>query len=459
MSYFVHKKVPVRSSFSSSMHGTICVPGDKSMSHRALILGGIASGETRISGLLESYDTANTIQAMNSLGAYFIKTGMEWVVKGVGNGCLLSPENHLDFGNSGTGCRLVMGAAGIYDFQIVFRGDPSLSKRSMEHILNPLRRMGVQIKSTDNHCPPIVLFGPKTSNPITYRVPIASAQVKSAILLAGLNTPGITTVIEPVKTRDHTEIMLKEFGANVLIEPNSRGESSIHIEGRKNLTGCRLVIPGDLSSAAFPLAAALLVPGSDIKIVNVSINPSRMGLIDTLQEMGADISFLNSRVEIGEDVADIRVRSSNLKGVLVPEERVPLMIDEYPILSIIAAFAEGQTIMKGLRELRFKESDRLSAIVEGLKINNVEYEAGHDYLVVTGSPNGKGLGSSEGHMVPSRLDHRIAMSFLVMGLASEYPVTVDDCGMIPTSFPNFMDLMQCLGARISLGWKDVGANG
>ncbi|MBY7649016.1 MAG: 3-phosphoshikimate 1-carboxyvinyltransferase [Candidatus Liberibacter europaeus] len=441
----LYKKNPGIASFSDSIKGVIYIPGDKSISHRAIVLGGLASGETRIIGLLESDDIANTIKSMSCFGANFTKNGQEWIVKGVGNGCLLSPERPLYFGNSGTGCRLIMGLAAVYDFPMIFQGDESLSQRPMDRVLDPLRMMGVQVKSVKENFLPLYLNGPRTSNPITYEMPIASAQVKSAILLAGLNTPGITTVIEPVKTRDHTERMLKMFGVDLSLQPNE-----IHLKGRGNVSGCTIKIPGDFSSAAFPLAAAILVPGSDLKILNVSVNSSRIGLIDTLREMGADISFFNRRVESCEDIADIRVRYSSLKGVVVPEDRVPFMIDEYPILAVIAAFAEGKTIMKGLRELIFKESNRLSAIFEGLKINNVECEKGEDYLVVIGVPSGKGLGSCVGHMVKSRFDHRIAMSFLVMGLASEYPVVVDDCTMISTSFPNFIDLMQCLGAKIEL---------
>ncbi|MBA5723768.1 3-phosphoshikimate 1-carboxyvinyltransferase [Candidatus Liberibacter sp.] len=447
-------KCPVRALRSSDIQGAICVPGDKSISHRAVILGGIASGETRIRGLLESDDIVNTIHSMNSLGAKIEKKGREWIVKGVGNGCFLAPKAPLYFGNSGTGCRLVMGIVGVYDFQTLFKGDSSLSRRPMERILNPLSKMGVQVKSFGKEgCLPITLRGPGTSNPISYKIPMSSSQVKSAILLAGLNTPGITTVIEPLKTRDHTERMLERFGVNLSIKPDTIAGYSVRLQGRGKLSGCNLNISGDPSSAAFPIAAALLVPGSDVTILNVLVNPSRIGLIDTLQEMGADIVFLNPRIEGGEDVADIRVRFSELKGIVVPEERMPYMVDEYPILSVIASFAEGKTVMKGLQELRFKESDRLSAIAEGLRVNNVEHEEGCSHLMVVGVPGGKGLGSSLGNMVRSRFDHRIAMSFLIMGLASEYPVAVDDGNMISTSFPNFIELMQGLGAKIELGRK------
>ncbi|AHA27468.1 3-phosphoshikimate 1-carboxyvinyltransferase [Candidatus Liberibacter americanus] len=444
------KKKPVESYFSRDIQGSVSVPGDKSISHRAVILGGIASKETRITGLLESDDIFNAIKSMSYLGASFEKIGLEWIVRGVGNGCLLAPEKPLYFGNSGTGCNLIMGIAGVYDFRAVFQGDESLSKRPMRRVLDPLCMMGVQVEPVDSNYLPLALHGPKNPNPIFYNMPIASSQVKSAILLASLNTPGITSIVEDVKTRDHTERMLREFGVDLLIQYSASGKRSIHLEGRCNISGCNLNVPGDFSSAAFLLAAALLIPGSNLQILNVGINPSRIGLIDTLQEMGADISILNPRVDSSEDISDIQVRFSKLRGIFIPENRVPFMIDEYPILAVIAAFAKGKTTMKGLRELRFKESDRLSAIVEGLKINNVDCEAGEDYLVIRGSPGGRGIGSRIGHMVKTRFDHRIAMSFIVMGLASEYPVIVDDYSMISTSFPNFIELMQGLGARIKI---------
>jgi len=298
---------------------------------------------------------------------------------------------------------------------------------------------------------PITLHGPKHAAPITYRVPMASAQVKSAVLLAGLNTPGITTVIEPVMTRDHTEKMLKGFGANLTVETDERGVRHIFIEGQGKLTGQTIAVPGDPSSAGFPLVAALIVPGSDITIENVLMNPTRTGLLLTLQEMGGRIDILNPRNAGGEDVADLRVRYSELKGVVVPPERAPSMIDEYPVLAVAASFAEGETLMQGLEELRVKESDRLSAVANGLKINGVDCAEGEASLAVRGKPGGKGLGGHpNGHdtTVKTHLDHRIAMSFLVMGLATEKLVTIDDANMIATSFPEFMGLMKGLGAEI-----------
>ncbi|MCI0998707.1 MULTISPECIES: 3-phosphoshikimate 1-carboxyvinyltransferase [Ochrobactrum] len=430
---------------SEALAGEIRIPGDKSISHRSFMFGGLASGETRITGLLEGEDVINTGRAMQAMGAKIEKDGDTWIIHGVGNGCLLEPEAPLDFGNAGTGARLTMGLVGTYDMTTAFIGDASLSRRPMGRVLDPLRQMGVQVKSTDGDRMPLTLVGPSVANPITYRVPMASAQVKSAVLLAGLNTPGVTTVIEPVMTRDHTEKMLQGFGADLTVETDKDGVRHIRITGQGKLIGQTIDVPGDPSSTAFPLVAALLVEGSDITIRNVLMNPTRTGLILTLQEMGADIEVLNERLAGGEDVADLRVKSSKLKGVTVPPERAPSMIDEYPVLAIAATFAEGETIMDGLDELRVKESDRLAAVARGLEVNGVDCTEGEMSLTVRGRPDGKGIG---GGVVATHLDHRIAMSFLVMGLASEKPVTVDDSTMIATSFPEFMDLMTGMGAKI-----------
>jgi 3-phosphoshikimate 1-carboxyvinyltransferase len=439
---------PATARKSENLKGVVRIPGDKSISHRSFMFGGLASGETRISGLLEGEDVINTGKAMAAMGARIRKDGDIWVINGTGNGALLAPEGALDFGNAGTGCRLTMGLVGVYDFSSTFIGDPSLSSRPMGRVLNPLREMGVQVTSAPGDRLPVTLHGPKTPTPISYRVPMASAQVKSAVLLAGLNTPGITTVIEPIMTRDHTEKMLAGFGAHISVETASDGARTIRLEGRGRLTGQTIDVPGDPSSTAFPLVAALVVPGSDVMIMNVLMNPTRTGLILTLQEMGADIEVLNPRLAGGEDVADIRVRSSDLKGVTVPADRAPSMIDEYPVLAVAASFAEGTTTMLGLEELRVKESDRLSAVAIGLKLNGVDCDEGEDSLIVRGVPGGKGLGNASGAAVITHLDHRIAMSFLVMGLASQHPVTIDDARMIATSFPEFMELMAGLGARI-----------
>jgi 3-phosphoshikimate 1-carboxyvinyltransferase len=431
---------------SHALKGAARVPGDKSISHRSFMFGGLASGETRITGLLEGEDVLRTGEAMKAMGARIEKKGAEWIINGVGNGCLLEPEAPLDFGNAGTGSRLTLGLVGTYDMETTFIGDASLSGRPMGRVLEPLRQMGVQVlKAAPGDRMPITLRGPKHAAPITYRVPMASAQVKSAVLLAGLNTPGVTTVVEPVMTRDHTEKMLKGFGANLTVETDEQGVRHIFIEGQGKLSGQTIAVPGDPSSAGFPLVAALIVPGSDIVIENVLMNPTRTGLLHTLLEMGGDIEVLNPRNAGGEDVADLRVRSSELKGVTVPAARAPSMIDEYPVLAVAAAFAEGQTLMQGLEELRVKESDRLAAVARGLEANGIDCAEGEATLAVRGRPGGKGLG---GRTVKTHLDHRIAMSFLVLGLAAEKPVTIDDANMIATSFPEFMGLMKGLGAEI-----------
>jgi len=437
---------PATARRSEALKGTARVPGDKSISHRSFMFGGLASGETRITGLLEGEDVMRTGEAMKAMGARIEKNGAEWIINGVGNGCLLQPEQPLDFGNAGTGSRLTMGLVGTYDMETTFIGDASLSGRPMGRVLEPLRQMGVQVvKAAPGDRMPITLRGPKHAAPITYRVPMASAQVKSAVLLAGLNTPGITTVVEPVMTRDHTEKMLQGFGANLTVETDEQGVRHIFIEGQGKLTGQVIAVPGDPSSAGFPLVAALIVPGSDVVIENVLMNPTRTGLLLTLQEMGGNIEVLNRRNAGGEDVADLRVRGSELKGVTVPAVRAPSMIDEYPVLAVAASFAEGETLMEGLEELRVKESDRLAAVARGLEANGVYCTEGETSLAVRGRPGGKGLG---GGTVKTHLDHRIAMSFLVLGLATEKPVTIDDQAMIATSFPEFMGLMRDLGAQI-----------
>ncbi|MEP9398579.1 3-phosphoshikimate 1-carboxyvinyltransferase [Mesorhizobium sp. KR2-14] len=439
---------PATAAKSPALSGTVRMPGDKSISHRSFMFGGLASGETRITGLLEGEDVLRTGDAMKAMGARIEKRGDEWIIQGTGNGCLLEPTAPLDFGNAGTGSRLTMGLVGTYDMETTFIGDASLSSRPMARVLDPLREMGVQVlNAAPGDRMPLTLRGPKVAAPISYRVPMASAQVKSAVLLAGLNTPGITTVIEPVMTRDHTEKMLQGFGANLEVETDKDGVRHIRIEGQGKLSGQTIAVPGDPSSAAFPLVAALTVPGSDIVIENVLMNPTRTGLITTLLEMGAEIELFNQRNAGGEDVADLRVRSSELKGVTVPADRAPSMIDEYPVLAVAAAFAEGETVMPGLEELRVKESDRLAAVARGLEANGVDCTEGEATLVVRGKPGGKGLG---GGTVKTHLDHRIAMSFLVLGLAAEKPVTVDDANMIATSFPEFMGLMTGMGAKIDI---------
>jgi len=439
---------PATARRSPPLSGIARVPGDKSISHRSFMFGGLASGETRITGLLEGEDVMRTGAAMKAMGAAIEKRGAEWVIRGTGNGALLEPEGPLDFGNAGTGSRLTMGLVAAYDMETSFIGDASLSKRPMGRVLDPLREMGVQVVSAaSGDRMPLTLRGPKSTAPITYRVPMASAQVKSAVLIAGLNTPGITTVIEPVMTRDHTEKMLKGFGATIEVETDREGVRHIRIEGQGRLNGQTIAVPGDPSSAGFPLVAALVVPGSEIIIENVLMNPTRTGLLLTLQEMGGRIDILDPRNAGGEDVADLRVRGSELKGVTVPAGRAPSMIDEYPVLAVAASFAEGETLMQGLEELRVKESDRLAAVAAGLKANGVDCTEAEASLAVRGRPGGKGLG---GGTVATHLDHRIAMAFLVLGLAAEKPVTIDDQAMIATSFPEFMGLMAGLGAEIDV---------
>ena len=437
---------------TKSLSGTAAVPGDKSISHRSVLLGGLASGTTRITGLLEGEDVLNSIKASRALGAQALKEGDQWIVQGAGNGLLLEPGAAIDFGNSGTGCRLYMGLVGSYDFPVTFEGDASLSKRPMGRIIDPLKLMGTQLVDSREGCRlPITFRGPRVAAPIEYRVPMPSAQVKSAVLLAGLNAPGITTVIEAVMTRDHSEKMLAGFGAAIEVETAADGTRTIRLQGQGRLTGCDIQVPSDPSSAAFPIVAALIVPDSDVSLPNILMNPTRTGLITTLLEMGADIEIANERESGGEMIADLRVHSSQLKGVTVPGSRSASMIDEYPVLAVAAAFAEGETVMEDVGELRVKESDRLAAVAEGLWANGVACEEGKDWLKVTGTPGGKGLGGAGSGSVPpvaTHLDHRIAMSFLVMGLAAEKPVMIDDASPIATSFPEFVPLMQGLGAAL-----------
>lgn len=439
------KKVPATALPSNNLSGQIHVPGDKSISHRSLLLGGVASGETRISGLLESEDVLNTSKAMAAMGATVSRDGEDWMVFGTGNGALLKPDDALDFGNSGTGARLAMGLVAPYDFSTKFIGDASLSSRPMGRILDPLREMGLQVQqhSTLDDQLPLTISGSRHMAPITYRVPMPSAQVKSAVLLAGLNLPGTTTVIEPVMTRDHTERMLAGFGANISIETDGDQARKISIVGQEKLEGQSITVPGDPSSASFAVVAGLIVPGSEICIENILLNPSRIGLFSSLIEMGADLKISNERESGGELIGDITVRASKLKGITVPAARAPSMIDEYPVLSIAASFAEGETRMLGLDELRVKECDRLSVTAAGLVLNGVDCEEAGNSLVVRGGNSVKGGGRVQTH-----LDHRIAMSFLVMGLASQNAISVDDVSIINTSFPEFLSLMRKLGAKI-----------
>lgn len=440
-----HVASPLRSGVGAPLRGQVTVPGDKSISHRALILGLLAIGETRIHGLLEGDDVLRTAAAVRALGGTVTRhDDGTWQVVGAGIGGLAQPDAPLDFGNAGTGSRLMMGVAGSHPITTTFDGDASLRKRPMRRILDPLRLMGAQVVAeAEGGRVPVTLRGPNETIPIVYETPAPSAQIKSAVLLAGLNSPGITTVIEREATRDHTERMLAHFGAEVGVSVEGTGRR-ITLKGQPTLRGCEVVVPADPSSAAFPLAAALIVPGSDILIRGVMTNPLRTGLITSLREMGAEIDALETRDFGGEAVADLRVRAGALTGIDVPAERAPSMIDEYPVLAVVAAFARGTTRMRGLHELRVKESDRLAAVAAGLAANGVAVAIEGDDLVVEGT-GGRVPG---GGLVATHLDHRIAMAFLVMGLASEQPVTIDDGAMIATSFPDFVALMRALGAQI-----------
>jgi 3-phosphoshikimate 1-carboxyvinyltransferase len=428
--------------------GAVTVPGDKSISHRALILGGMALGETRITGLLEAEDVLNTAEAVRAFGASVVRQGPgAWKVSGTGVGGWRRPEDVLDFGNSGTGSRLVMGAMATTPVTAVFTGDASLRKRPMGRVLEPLKLYGAEYDARPGGLMPVTLKGAVEAMPVEYLVPMASAQVKSAMLLAALNAPGRSRISQKTLTRDHTEKMLAAFGADITVEPLPDGGEVITVSGEAELKAINVAVPRDPSSAAFAIVAALLVPGSDILLHDVLLNPRRTGLFTTLQEMGADLVIVNLRESGGEQIGDIKVRASALKGVEVPPERVPDMIDEFPILAVAAAFADGNTIMRGLEELRVKESDRLAAIIAGLRANGVTVQELEDGMVV----EGLGGGVPGGGTVTTHMDHRIAMAFLVMGLAAKAPVTVDDTAMIATSFPEFENLMGGLGAVFAAG--------
>jgi len=429
-----------------ALAGRARVPGDKSISHRALILAALAVGRTRISGLLEGEDVLNTATAMQALGARVERTGDgAWQVDGVGVAGFAEPLASLDFGNSGTGCRLVMGAVAGCPIAATFDGDASLRKRPMRRVLDPLALMGAHVtNAAEGGRLPIRLAGAHDPMPILYRTPVPSAQIKSAVLLAGLAAPGTTTVIETEASRDHTELMLAHFGAAVKSEPEGAYGRRISLTGQPELAPSAVAVPGDPSSAAFPMVAALLVPGSDVFLPDVMTNPLRTGLIATLREMGAVIVEEELRHDGGEAVAGFRVRHCALRGVEVPPQRAPAMIDEYPILAVAAAFAEGTTVMRGLKELRVKESDRLAATADMLRINGIEAEISGDDLAVRGRGHAQG-----GGLVATHMDHRIAMAALVLGLAADQPVRVDDAGFIATSFPGFADLMRGLGGDLA----------
>jgi 3-phosphoshikimate 1-carboxyvinyltransferase len=439
-------KTPLTARRSGPIRGRLRIPGDKSISHRALLFGLLAVGQSEIEGLLGGEDVLATAKACGQLGAVVERRGPgAWRIAGAGLGSLLKPQDKIDFGNSGTGVRLMMGLVAGHPIETVFDGDASLRSRPMRRVLDPLAKMGTEIlEQADGGRLPIRIRGARDPMPIEYESPVPSAQVKSAVLLCGLAAPGETTVIEREATRDHTERMLTHFGAEVNVTPHGAHGRRITLKGRPELTPQKIRVPADPSSAAFPIAAALIVRDSDLVLEGLLDNPSRTGLLATLKEMGANIEELARRDESGETVVDLRVRASQLKGVEVPAERAPSMIDEYPILAVIASFAEGDTVMRGLSELRVKESDRLAAVAAGLKANGVSHEIHGDDLIVHGKGRAPGGGEVETHM-----DHRIAMSFLMMGLASDTPVRIDDSAFIATSFPDFTGLMRSLGADIA----------
>lgn len=428
------------------LKGTIRVPGDKSISHRSIMLGALAVGETRVTGLLEGEDVLATAAAMRAMGADVERIGEgEWSVHGVGVGALLQPEAPLDMGNSGTSTRLLMGLVASHAIETRFFGDASLSKRPMGRVIEPLSRMGAAFEASEGGRLPLTVRGAFPAVPITYRLPVASAQVKSAILLAGLNTPGITTVIEPVPTRDHSERMLRGFGADLEVETDSAGVRTIRIHGEAELKPQTIEVPGDPSSAAFFIVAALIVPGSELTIRNVGLNPTRAGIVEVLRQMGGDITAVNAREVGGEPVADLLVRHSALKGIEVDPAIAPSMIDEFPALFVAAALAEGTTVTTGLEELRVKESDRISAMAAALTLAGARVTETEDGLTLHGT-GGEALAGTTlaGGAVVTHLDHRIAMAMAIAGLASKAGVEVDDTRPIATSFPVFEALLDGL---------------
>ena len=433
------------SSLSNGLRGEISTPGDKSISHRCVILSSIAIGESRIEGLLGSTDVICTIEAMKSLGANISLNSNKCIINGIGIGSLIEPKKPLDFGNSGTAARLIMGLVSTHPIKSVFVGDASLSKRPMGRVIDPLTEFGTEFELTSSEFFPIVVNGAKLPIPISYETSVPSAQVKSAVLLAGLNTPGVTSVIEKQKTRDHTERLLEIYGYQIdIIEEKQK--TKISITGQESLTSVNIVVPGDPSSAAYPVVAGLICKNSNVTVKNVLMNPTRDGIYKSLEEMGAKIDFTNKKFQAGEDVYDILVESSHLKAIDVPASRAPSMIDDYPVLAVAASIAEGTSIFRGLSELKVKESNRLSGIKHFLEVNGVNVAIKNDDLIIEGNPKGiKG-----GGIINTNLDHRIAMSSLILGLISDSPVSIDDTKTIDTSFPGFINLMRALGAKIKL---------
>ena len=439
--------IPMTSHRAEPLKGVAEVPGDKSISHRSLILGAMAIGETRISGLLEGDDVLDTAKAMQAFGAEVVNHGGgKWSVFGVGVGGFAEPDQVIDCGNSGTGVRLIMGTMATSPITATFTGDASLNGRPMARITDPLALFGAKAVGRQGGRLPMTIVGAAEPTPVRYVVPVPSAQVKSAVLLAGLNAPGKTVVVEKEATRDHSERMLAGFGAEITVEDTEEGRV-ITLTGRPELKPQEIAVPRDPSSAAFPVCAALITPGSDVLVPGIGLNPTRAGLFYTLQDMGADLTFENPREEGGEPVADLRAKySPDMQGIEVPPARAASMIDEYPVLSVVASFARGKTMMAGVKELRVKESDRIDAMARGLRANGVTVAEGEDWWSVDGlGPDGvPGGGTCE-----SFLDHRIAMSFMVMGMGAQNPVTVDDGSPITTSFPIFEPLMTGLGAKFT----------
>ena len=422
--------------------GTINLPGDKSISHRAIMFGALASGTTLVKGLLEGEDVLASVNAMVQLGAKITKIDDIYHIEGVGEKGLLKSKETIDFGNAGTGVRLLMGIMSAYNFTTRFSGDASLSSRPMGRVLDPLKEIGVEIIEQQSGKLPIAIRGPKNPAAINYLVPVASAQVKSAVLLAGLRSKHKTIVIEKVKTRDHSEKMLLAFGADLEVSTEQNGFIKIEMQPKPSLKGQKINVPGDPSSAAFAIVAALIVPDSDIEIKNVLMNPTRVGLITSLKEMGADIKISNLHISAGEEIADLRVRYSKLTGIDVPAKRAPLMIDEYPILAVAAANAKGTTNMAGIGEMRIKETDRLSLMAKGLRANGINCTEGSDFLTVEGAEEIEG-----GAFIKTHLDHRIAMTFLVLGMVTKKPIKIDDASVIATSYPDFIKDFTSLGAK------------
>ncbi|MEQ8699078.1 MAG: 3-phosphoshikimate 1-carboxyvinyltransferase [Bauldia litoralis] len=446
---------PLTAAPSRALTGTVRPPGDKSISHRALMFGALAVGETRIDGLLEGADVLATAAALRQLGAEIEREPGDtaaWRVWGRGVGGLRTPDDVLDMGNSGTAARLLLGLLATQDIRAFVTGDASLRRRPMGRVIDPLTRMGAQFEAREGGRLPLMMTGCAEPIPVVYRPPVASAQVKSAILLAGLNAPGETAVIEAAPTRDHTERMMRHFGATVRIEETVEGRVAA-VRGWPELTARPVSVPADPSSAAFPIVAALIAEGSEVTATGVGLNPLRAGLFETLREMGADLAYENEREEAGEPVADLRARASALAGVRVPAARAPAMIDEYPILAAAAALAKGTTRYEGVGELRVKESDRLAAVADGLAACGVTVRQGEDWLEIDGTGGAPVRGTEPGAAVATQMDHRIAMSFLVLGLASADGVSVDDGTFIETSFPGFAEMMGGLGATIATGGK------